>query len=190
MKSPTVQRSAGGAGAAGTGAAPSLDSVVAADLSDVLCEFDEVMADFSSPFHERHFEYEEHLKRMKRRSSASVSDSSSGFSDSESEWALSPSPPHSLLPSLSLSSSLSSFSLAPSPPSSFSSAAAAWIRDSSLLSSDLPRPNRNSPPEKLSRHFFGVINRRRGGGLVIKPLCGRREGKGRMVPGWYRKKCN
>ncbi|XP_051839831.1 regulator of cell cycle RGCC [Antechinus flavipes] len=84
MKSPTVQRSAGGATATAAGAVPSLDSVVAADLSDVLCEFDEVMADFSSPFHERHFEYEEHLKRMKRRSSASVSDSSSGFSDSES----------------------------------------------------------------------------------------------------------
>ncbi|XP_044526548.1 regulator of cell cycle RGCC isoform X1 [Gracilinanus agilis] len=83
MKSPTVQRSAGGAGATAATAAPSLDSMVAADLSDVLCEFDEVMADFSSPFHERHFEYEEHLKRMKRRSSASVSDSSSGFSDSE-----------------------------------------------------------------------------------------------------------
>ena len=43
-----------------------------------------MLADFASPFHERHFRYEEHLERMKRRSSASVSDSS-GFSDSESK---------------------------------------------------------------------------------------------------------
>ena len=43
-----------------------------------------MLADFASPFHERHFHYEEHLERMKRRSSASVSDSS-GFSDSESK---------------------------------------------------------------------------------------------------------
>lgn len=45
-----------------------------------------MLADFASPFHERHFHYEEHLERMKRRSSASVSDSS-GFSDSESKCA-------------------------------------------------------------------------------------------------------
>lgn len=56
----------------------------AADLTDALCEFDAVLADFASPFHQRHFHYEEHLERMKRRSSASVSDSS-GFSDSESK---------------------------------------------------------------------------------------------------------
>jgi hypothetical protein len=61
-----------------------LDSSAAADLTDALCEFDAVLADFASPFHERHFHYEEHLERMKRRSSASVSDSS-GFSDSESK---------------------------------------------------------------------------------------------------------
>lgn len=57
------------------------------DLTDALCEFDAVLADFASPFHERHFHYEEHLERMKRRSSASVSDSS-GFSDSESADSL------------------------------------------------------------------------------------------------------
>lgn len=66
--------------------APALDSAAAGDLTDALCEFDAVLADFASPFHERHFHYEEHLERMKRRSSASVSDSS-GFSDSESECA-------------------------------------------------------------------------------------------------------
>lgn len=53
------------------------------DLSDVLCEFDAVMEDFTSPVEKRHFRYDEHLKTMKRRSSASVSDS--GISDSESE---------------------------------------------------------------------------------------------------------
>ena len=53
------------------------------DLSDVLCEFDAVIEDFTSPVEKRHFRYDEHLKTMKRRSSASVSDS--GISDSESE---------------------------------------------------------------------------------------------------------
>ncbi|CAL8342032.1 unnamed protein product [Boreogadus saida] len=56
------------------------------DLNDVLCEFDAVMEDFSSPLEKRHFRYDEHLKTMKRRSSASVSDS--GFSDSESAESL------------------------------------------------------------------------------------------------------
>lgn len=64
--------------------APALDSAAPGDLTDALCEFDAVLADFASPFHERHFHYEEHLERMKRRSSTSVSDSS-GFSDSESK---------------------------------------------------------------------------------------------------------
>ncbi|XP_077871968.1 regulator of cell cycle RGCC [Ictidomys tridecemlineatus] len=64
-----------------------MDSAAAADLTDALCEFDAVLADFTSPFHERHFHYEEHLEHMKRRSSASVSDSS-GFSDSESADSL------------------------------------------------------------------------------------------------------
>ncbi|NP_001291098.1 regulator of cell cycle RGCC [Esox lucius] len=56
------------------------------DLSDVLGEFDAVIEDFSSPVENRHFRYDEHLKTMKRRSSASVSDS--GFSDSESAESL------------------------------------------------------------------------------------------------------
>lgn len=64
--------------------APALDPAAAGDLTDALGEFDAVLADFASPFHERHFHYEEHLERMKRRSSASVSDSS-GFSDSDSK---------------------------------------------------------------------------------------------------------
>ncbi|ELK38375.1 Response protein to complement 32 protein [Myotis davidii] len=79
MKSGTVVRLR----SAGSSQAPALDSAAAGDLTDALCEFDAVLADFASPFHERHFHYEEHLERMKRRSSASVSDSS-GFSDSES----------------------------------------------------------------------------------------------------------
>ncbi|CDQ89086.1 unnamed protein product [Oncorhynchus mykiss] len=63
------------------------------DLSDVLCEFDAVIEDFTSPMEKRHFQYDEHLKTVKRRSSASVSDS--GISDSESNSAIvivSPSP--------------------------------------------------------------------------------------------------
>ncbi|KAF3843657.1 hypothetical protein F7725_002506 [Dissostichus mawsoni] len=56
------------------------------DLTDVLCEFDAVMEDFTSPVEKRHFRYDEHLKTMKRRSSASVSDS--GISDSESAESL------------------------------------------------------------------------------------------------------
>ncbi|XP_053311447.1 regulator of cell cycle RGCC [Spea bombifrons] len=52
------------------------------DLNEVLCEFDAVIADFSSPFNKRRFRYDEHLQTMKRRSSASISDS--GISDSES----------------------------------------------------------------------------------------------------------
>uniref|UniRef100_A0ABK0L9I5 Regulator of cell cycle like 1 n=1 Tax=Rattus norvegicus TaxID=10116 RepID=A0ABK0L9I5_RAT len=83
MKPPSTQSSP----AAVAAAAPAMDSAAAADLTDVLCEFDAVLADFASPFHERHFHYEEHLERMKRRSSASVSDSS-GFSDSESADSL------------------------------------------------------------------------------------------------------
>ncbi|XP_026633682.1 regulator of cell cycle RGCC [Microtus ochrogaster] len=83
MKPPSIQ----GSPAAASAAAPAMDSAAAADLTDVLCEFDAVLADFASPFHARHFHYEEHLERMKRRSSASVSDSS-GFSDSESADSL------------------------------------------------------------------------------------------------------
>uniref|UniRef100_A0A671QWG7 Regulator of cell cycle RGCC-like n=1 Tax=Sinocyclocheilus anshuiensis TaxID=1608454 RepID=A0A671QWG7_9TELE len=56
------------------------------DLNAVLCEFDAVIEDFSSPVEKRHFRYDEHLKTVKRRSSASVSDS--GISDSESAESL------------------------------------------------------------------------------------------------------
>ncbi|KAJ8407353.1 hypothetical protein AAFF_G00279270 [Aldrovandia affinis] len=56
------------------------------DLSAVLCEFDAVIEDFTSPVEKRHFRYDEHLKTVKRRSSASVSDS--GISDSESAESL------------------------------------------------------------------------------------------------------
>ncbi|XP_018597878.2 regulator of cell cycle RGCC [Scleropages formosus] len=57
------------------------------DLHAVLCEFNAVIEDFTSPVEKRHFRYEEHLKSMKRRSSASVSDS--GISDSDSAEGLS-----------------------------------------------------------------------------------------------------
>ncbi|XP_060625219.2 regulator of cell cycle RGCC [Anolis sagrei] len=57
------------------------------DLAEVLGEFDAVIEDFSSPLKKHHFQYEEHLERMKRRSSASVSDYS-GISDSESADSL------------------------------------------------------------------------------------------------------
>ncbi|XP_007571454.1 regulator of cell cycle RGCC isoform X1 [Poecilia latipinna] len=56
------------------------------DLSDVLCEFDAVIEDFTSPVEKRHFRYDEHLKTVKRRSSASVSDS--GISDTDSADSL------------------------------------------------------------------------------------------------------
>lgn len=56
------------------------------DLDDVLCEFDAVIEDFKSPVEKRHFRYDEHLKTVKRRSSASVSDS--GISDSDSAESL------------------------------------------------------------------------------------------------------
>ncbi|MED6245836.1 hypothetical protein ATANTOWER_008917 [Ataeniobius toweri] len=56
------------------------------DLNDVLCEFDAVIEDFTSPVEKRHFRYDEHLKTVKRRSSASVSDS--GISDTDSADSL------------------------------------------------------------------------------------------------------
>lgn len=64
---------------------PAAKFVNEADLNDALCEFDAVIEDFTSPVEKRHFRYDEHLKTVKRRSSASVSDS--GFSDSESKSA-------------------------------------------------------------------------------------------------------
>ncbi|XP_074943745.1 regulator of cell cycle RGCC isoform X1 [Phalacrocorax aristotelis] len=73
MKSPQAERSAGQAlGEDGGG------------LAEALGEFDAVLAEFSCPAGRRRFHYGEHLERMKRRSSASVSDGS-GLSDSESE---------------------------------------------------------------------------------------------------------
>ncbi|XP_034042911.1 regulator of cell cycle RGCC [Thalassophryne amazonica] len=56
------------------------------DLSEVLGEFDAVIEDFTSPVEKQHFRYDEHLKTMKRRSSASISDS--GISDTESADSL------------------------------------------------------------------------------------------------------
>uniref|UniRef100_A0A8D3AHE5 Regulator of cell cycle n=1 Tax=Scophthalmus maximus TaxID=52904 RepID=A0A8D3AHE5_SCOMX len=56
------------------------------ELSDALCEFAAVIEDFTSPVEKRHFRYDEHLQTVKRRSSASVSDS--GISDSESAESL------------------------------------------------------------------------------------------------------
>ncbi|XP_015500578.1 regulator of cell cycle RGCC isoform X1 [Parus major] len=71
MKSPPAQRPAG--------QAPGEDG---GGLAEALGEFDAVLAEFSCPAGRRRFFYGEHLERMKRRSSASVSDSS-GLSDSE-----------------------------------------------------------------------------------------------------------
>uniref|UniRef100_UPI00398EF972 regulator of cell cycle RGCC isoform X2 n=1 Tax=Pristiophorus japonicus TaxID=55135 RepID=UPI00398EF972 len=56
------------------------------DLSAVLCEFEAVIEDFTSPLNKRHFRYEEHLRCMKRRSSTSISDC--GISDSDSTDSL------------------------------------------------------------------------------------------------------
>ncbi|XP_075278602.1 regulator of cell cycle RGCC [Opisthocomus hoazin] len=77
MKSPQAKRAAGQAlGEAGGGG-----------LAEALGEFDAVLADFSRPAGRRRFHYGEHLERMKRRSSAGVSDGS-GLSDSESADSL------------------------------------------------------------------------------------------------------
>ncbi|XP_062437398.1 regulator of cell cycle RGCC [Rhea pennata] len=57
------------------------------ELAEALGEFDAVLQDFSCPPGRRRFHYGEHLERMKRRSSASVSDGS-GLSDSESADSL------------------------------------------------------------------------------------------------------
>ncbi|KAM7178351.1 regulator of cell cycle RGCC [Macrochelys suwanniensis] len=93
MKSPQTKRAAGkGSGDGLSRALPSRPGPAAlradaGELAEVLGEFDAVIEDFSSPVSKRHFQYEEHLARMKRRSSASVSDSS-GMSDSESAESL------------------------------------------------------------------------------------------------------
>ncbi|XP_020383401.1 regulator of cell cycle RGCC [Rhincodon typus] len=56
------------------------------DLSAVLCEFNAVIEDFASPTDKRHFQYDEHLRCMKRRNSTSTSDG--GMSDSDSTDSL------------------------------------------------------------------------------------------------------
>ncbi|XP_054668694.1 regulator of cell cycle RGCC [Grus americana] len=77
MKSPQAQRPTGQVlGEDGGGG-----------LAEALGEFDAVLEEFSCPAGRRRFHYGEHLERMKRRSSASVSDSS-GLSDSESADSL------------------------------------------------------------------------------------------------------
>ncbi|CAM4412721.1 regulator of cell cycle RGCC [Lepidochelys kempii] len=95
MKSPQAKSAAGkGSGdglpralPCGPGSGPAALRADAGELAEVLGEFDAVIEDFSSPVSKRHFQYEEHLARMKRRSSASVSDSS-GMSGSESADSL------------------------------------------------------------------------------------------------------
>ncbi|XP_037542546.1 regulator of cell cycle RGCC [Nematolebias whitei] len=60
------------------------------DLSDVLCEFDAVIEDFTSPVEKRHFRYDEHLKTMKRSSSESgASDSDSAESQNRNSFSFS-----------------------------------------------------------------------------------------------------
>ncbi|XP_064360885.1 regulator of cell cycle RGCC [Dromaius novaehollandiae] len=76
MKSPQAQRAVGEALLKDGG-----------ELAEALGEFDAVLEDFSCPAGRRRFHYGEHLERMKRRSSASVSDGS-GLSDSESADSL------------------------------------------------------------------------------------------------------
>ncbi|XP_067145779.1 regulator of cell cycle RGCC isoform X1 [Apteryx mantelli] len=76
MKSPQASRAAGEALLEDGG-----------ELAEALGEFDAVLEDFSCPPARRRFHYGEHLERMKRRSSASVSDGS-GLSDSESADSL------------------------------------------------------------------------------------------------------
>ncbi|XP_005037996.1 PREDICTED: regulator of cell cycle RGCC [Ficedula albicollis] len=56
-------------------------------LAEALGEFDAVLEEFSCPAGRRRFFYGEHLERMKRRSSASVSDGS-GLSESDSADSL------------------------------------------------------------------------------------------------------
>ncbi|XP_054830386.1 regulator of cell cycle RGCC [Eublepharis macularius] len=57
------------------------------ELAEALGEFDAVLEDFSSPARERPLRDEEHLRQMKRRSSAGASEGS-GASDSESADSL------------------------------------------------------------------------------------------------------
>ncbi|XP_074838949.1 regulator of cell cycle RGCC [Carettochelys insculpta] len=86
MKPPRAQSAAGGGSGPGVLSLPRA-APGAGELAEALGEFEAVLRDFASPAGERRFLYEEHLARLKRRSSASVSDSS-GFSDSESADSL------------------------------------------------------------------------------------------------------
>ncbi|XP_040514447.1 regulator of cell cycle RGCC isoform X1 [Gallus gallus] len=83
MKPPQVQRPAGQAG----GRRPAALPEEAGGLAEALGEFEAVLEDFACPAGRSRFHYGEHLERMKRRSSASVSDGS-GLSDSESADSL------------------------------------------------------------------------------------------------------
>ncbi|XP_039379500.1 regulator of cell cycle RGCC [Mauremys reevesii] len=87
MKSPQTKSAAGTGSGDGPAPGPAALRADAGELAEVLGEFDAVIEDFSSPVSKRHFQYEEHLARMKRRSSASVSDCSC-MSDSESADSL------------------------------------------------------------------------------------------------------
>ncbi|XP_067419277.1 regulator of cell cycle RGCC [Emydura macquarii macquarii] len=97
MKSPQARSGAGKDAGAGLpralssrsapGRAPAALRADAGELAEVLGEFEAVLEDFSSPARARPGRYEEHLAQMKRRSSASVSESS-GVSDSESADSL------------------------------------------------------------------------------------------------------
>ncbi|XP_074902233.1 LOW QUALITY PROTEIN: regulator of cell cycle RGCC [Buteo buteo] len=83
MKSPQAKRAAGRA----LGEDDEEEEDGGGGLAEALGEFDAVLAEFSCPAGRRRFHYGEHLERMKRRSSASVSDGS-GLSDSESADSL------------------------------------------------------------------------------------------------------
>uniref|UniRef100_H3B8F5 Uncharacterized protein n=1 Tax=Latimeria chalumnae TaxID=7897 RepID=H3B8F5_LATCH len=44
------------------------------ELDDLLQEFDTVVQDFHSPIEKRHFQYDEHLEKLKRKNVSSISD--------------------------------------------------------------------------------------------------------------------
>ncbi|OXB58431.1 hypothetical protein ASZ78_005168 [Callipepla squamata] len=81
MKPLAAQRSAG------RGRRPAAPPEEAGGLAEALGEFEAVLEDLACPAGRSRFHYGEHLQRMKRRSSASVSDGS-GLSDSDSADSL------------------------------------------------------------------------------------------------------
>ncbi|XP_065598148.1 regulator of cell cycle RGCC [Cyrtonyx montezumae] len=81
MKPPAAQRPAG------QGRRPAAPPEEAGGLAEALGEFEAVLEDLACPAGRSRFHYGEHLQRMKRRSSASVSDGS-GLSDSDSADSL------------------------------------------------------------------------------------------------------